>query len=59
MNLSVALCRCIDMLALWMELGYWYGVLRHFLQSFSYIVAVLLVEEIEVPEANHQPAVSH
>jgi hypothetical protein len=47
------------MLALWMGLGYWYGVLRHFPQSFSYIVAVLLVVEIEVPEANHQPAVSH
>jgi hypothetical protein len=41
------------------ELFSGYGVLRHFPQSFSYIMAVLLVEETEVPEANHQPAVSH
>ena len=41
------------------ELFSGYGVLRHFPQSFSYIMAVLLVEETEVPETNHQPAVSH
>ena len=36
-----------------------YGVLCHFQQYFSYIVAVLLVEETGVPGENHRPAASH
>ena len=36
-----------------------YGVLRHFQQYFSYIVAVLLVEKIGVPRENHRPVANH
>ena len=36
------------------------GVLRHFQQYFSYIVAsVLLVDETGVTSENHRPAASH
>ena len=36
-----------------------YGVLRHFQQYFSYIVAVLLVEKVGVPRENHGPVANH
>jgi len=35
------------------------GVLHHFQQYFSYIVAVLLVEETGGSEKNHRPVTIH
>ena len=46
----------------WFPLVWFCGVIRHFHQYCSYIVAgmsVLMVEETGVPGENHRPSASH